>query len=203
MVILRPKHSHPHGRRRLAIWPERGSRSTLVSLQRVNGLKGAGADAGASCGLSRYLRYDSMGKTCWTTWLDSKDFFFLSTSELDMFFFHICFFFECNSKTCSDLSVCVSIFFLGRHTFCVCIRSNLFLCPMCVCVCETSFFMCRDSLWSPLVVFAFKLLLYLFLFMIFISFFPSTNESVGLKRISSWAFVRRINCGFSCSKMSS
>lgn len=50
------------------------------------------------------------------------------------------------------MSVCV--FFLGRHTFCVCVRSNLFLWPMCVCVCETSFFMCRDSLWSPLPVFA-------------------------------------------------
>lgn len=181
MVILKPKLSHPHGRRRLAVWPERGSRSALVSLQRVSGPKGAGAGAGASCGLSRYLRYDSMGKTCWTTWLDSKDFFFLSTSELDMFFFHICFFFWVQLKDMLRLvCVCEYLFFLGRHTFCVCIRSNLFLCPMRVCMCVKPVSLCVEILYGHLWLYLLSncCFTYSSLWSLFLSFLLPTNRSV-------------------------
>lgn len=115
--------------------------------------------AGASAGLSRDQVYKNWlhWKTCWTTWLDSKDFFFLFNEWVGYVFrfmvlvlnvfvlsatqrhVHICMF------VCMYVCEC----FRATYDSCLCVRSNLFY-SLCVCVFVKPVSLCVEILYGHL-----------------------------------------------------
>lgn len=94
--------------------------------------------AGASAGLSRDQVYKNWlhWKTCWTTWLDSKDFFFLFNEWVGYVFRFMVLVLNVFvlSATQRHVHICMSVSVLGRHTIRVCVWDRTFF-MACVCVC--------------------------------------------------------------------
>lgn len=112
-------------------WNTKGGRRTQKSLQRarVRLLVWAG---------TRFTKNWLYWKTCWTTWLDSKDFFFLFNEWVGYVFRFMVLVLNVFvlSATQRHVHICMYVCecFRATYVWCLCVRSNLFY-GLCVCVC--------------------------------------------------------------------